>query len=258
MREGDFAETNIDAIIYILYYYGELEYYMQNNNKFIVAVRSAFPHTLPVLTGFLVLGIAYGILMQTKGYGAFWSVLMSGVAFCGSMQFVAITLLTTAFDPVQAFFLSFLVNARHLFYGIAMLGKYRGMGKAKLFLIYTLCDETFSVVSSVTVPSGVGRKDFYIAISLLHYIYWVLGSLLGGLIGRFVTWDTRGLDFALTALFVVLFMEQLRHKDNRVAGLIGLSCTALSLIIFGAAQMVIPAMGLILLVLIFGRKFLCI
>ena len=119
-----------------------------------LALSAAFPLTLPVLTGFLVLGMAYGILMQTKGYGPLWSGLMSAVAFCGSMQFAAVTLLTSAFDPLAALALSVMVNARHLFYGLSMLGKYRGMGKAKPFLIFGLCDETFSIVSSFIIVKG--------------------------------------------------------------------------------------------------------
>ncbi len=123
-------------------------------------LAAAFPHTVPVLTGYLVLGMAYGVLMQAKGYGAVWAFLMSAVAFCGSMQFVAITLLTSAFDPVGAFLMSLMVNARHLFYGVSMLGKYRGMGWAKVPLVYTLSDETFSIVSSVEPPEGIGARDF--------------------------------------------------------------------------------------------------
>ena len=172
----------------------------------LAAVRAAFPSTVPVLTGYLVLGIAYGVLMQTKGYGVPWVLLMCCLAYCGSMQFVAITLLVTAFDPLQALLMSLMVNARHLFYGVSMLGKYRGMGAAKLPLIYTLSDETFSIVSSVEPPEDVPRKDFYLAVSLLNYGYWAAGSVLGAVAGRFITFDTTGLDFALTGLFVVLFI----------------------------------------------------
>lgn len=221
------------------------------------AFAAAFPKTIPVLTGFLVLGMAYGVLMQTKGYGAVWSLLMSAIAFCGSMQFVAITLLTTVFDPVQAFLLSLMVNARHLFYGISMLGKYKGLGKIRGFLIYTLCDETFSIVSSVELPEDVDRKPFYFFISLLNYLYWVIGSFLGGLVGNFITFDTRGLDFVLTGLFVVLFLEQWKSKQNRIPGIIGIGVTALALIIFGKDNFIIPAMAMILLALILGRKKIC-
>lgn len=221
------------------------------------AFVAAFPHTIPVLTGFLLLGMAYGVLMQTKGYGPLWAVLMSAIAFCGSMQFVAITLLTAAFNPVQALLLSFMVNARHLFYGISMLEKYKGLGKVKWFLVYTLCDETFSISSSLTPPEGISRKYFFLSVSLLDYCYWVLGTFLGGILGNVITFDTRGLDFVLTALFVVLFLEQMKKPENRVAGAIGLICTVVGLVVFGATNLVIPSMLIILLVLLAGRKKIC-
>ncbi len=134
-------------------------------------IRTAFPFTIPVLTGFLVLGIAYGVLMDTKGYGPLWSGLISATAFCGSMQFVAITLLTTAFDPFQALLLSILVNARHLFYGLSLLEKYKGLGWRRFFCIYTLCDETFSVTSSIEPPKDINPGNFYLAVSMLNWAY---------------------------------------------------------------------------------------
>lgn len=221
------------------------------------ALRAAFPVTVLVMTGFLCLGLAYGVLMQSKGYGPLWSVLMSAVAFGGSMQFVAITLLTSAFDPLQAFLLSVMVNARHIFYGLSLLGKYRGLGRVRGFLIYTLCDETFSLVSSLEPPEHVERRDFYFWISLLDYSYWIIGTALGGLVGGLVPFDTTGMDFALTALFVVLFLEQWYHRENRPAGVVGILCAAAALALFGPDNLVIPAMFLILLVLLGGRKRLC-
>lgn len=218
------------------------------------ALRAAFPATIPVMTGFLCLGIAYGVLMQSKGYGPLWSVLMSAIAFGGSMQFVAITLLTAAFDPIQAFLLSIMVNARHMFYGLSLLDKYKGLGKVRPFLIYVLCDETFSLVSTLEPPEGVGRKDFYFWISLLDYLYWITGTALGGLAGNLITFDTTGLDFALTALFVVLFLEQWKRAENRPAGIIGILCAAVSLAVFQADNMVIPAMVLVLMVLLGARR----
>ena len=220
------------------------------------ALNAAFPATIPVLTGFLCLGMAYGVLMQTKGYGPLWSTLMSAVAFCGSMQFVAITLLTTAFNPLQAFLLSVMVNARHLFYGLSLLDKYQGLGKVRGFLIYVLCDETFSITSTVEPPEGVARRDFYLWISLLDYLYWVVGTALGGFLGNFITFDTTGLDFALTALFVVLFLEQWKKRENRPAGVIGILCTVAGLLVF-RDNLVIPAMVLIVAVLLGGRNRLC-
>lgn len=221
------------------------------------ALSRAFPHTIPVLAGFLVLGTAYGVLMQTKGYGVLWAMLMSAVAFCGSMQYVAITLLTTAFNPLQAFLLSIMVNARHLFYGLSMLEKYKGLGKVRGFLIYTLCDETFSISSSVSLPEDVDRKYFYFSISLLNYLYWIVGTFLGSILGKFITFNTQGLDFVLTALFVVLFLEQMKRNENRISGLIGIASALLSLSVFGANNLVIPSMVIILLILLAGRGKIC-
>lgn len=223
------------------------------DNKFKTTLKAAFPHTLPVLAGFLVLGIAYGVLMRTKGYDVIWAVLMSAIAFCGSMQFVAITLLTSVFSPGQAFILSLMVNARHLFYGVSLLDKYRGLGKIRTFLIYTMCDETFSIVSSVEVPEGVDRKYFYAIISFLDYFYWVFGTFLGGIAGEFVKFNTKGLDFVLTALFVVLFMEQMKKYENRKLGIIGILGTMLGLLLFGKDNFVIPSMIVILVVLLAMR-----
>ena len=222
-----------------------------------VALKAAFPVTIPVLTGYGCLGLAYGLLMAANGYGPLWSTLMSAIGFGGSMQYVAITLLVTAFDPLQAFLLALMVNARHIFYGISMLDKYKGLGKVRPFLIYVLSDETFSLVSTLEPPEGVERKAFYFWISLLDYGYWVAATALGGLLGRFLTFDTTGLDFALTALFVVLFLEQWKKKENRPAGVVGVACAAVSLAVFGAERLVIPAMVLILAVLLGERKCLC-
>ena len=219
------------------------------------ALKAAFPHTVPVMTGYVCLGMAFGVLMKTNGYGALWTVLMSLMCFAGSMQFAALTLLTTAFDPLQAFLLSVMVNARHIFYGLSVLDKYRGLGKVRAFLIFSLSDETFSLVSTLEPPETVSRQDFYFLISLLNYLYWALGGAIGSVLGGFITFNTAGLDFALTALFVVLFLEQ--WKKNRAAGVIGLVCTAASLFLFGADNLVIPAMVLILVVLLGGRRVLC-
>lgn len=231
---------------------------MQNRtNRRRAALRAAFPATIPVLTGFLCLGITYGVLMASKGYGPLWSTLMSAVAFGGSMQFVAITLLTTVFDPLQAFLLSILVNARHVFYGLSLLDKYKGLGKIRPFLICTLCDETFSLVFSLEPPPEVERRDFYFFISLLDYLYWLTGTALGGLAGSMLTVDTTGMDFALTALFVVLFLEQWKRRENRPAGAVGILCAAGSLALFGPDNLVIPAMVLVLAALLAGRGRLC-
>ena len=221
------------------------------------ALRAAFPATIPVLTGYLCIGMAYGLLMANAGYGVFWALLLSLLCYAGSMEFVAVSLLTAGVDPVQALLMALMINARHAFYGLSMLEKYRGTGWARPFLIFSLTDETFSLVSTLEPPDGVTRRDFYFWISLLDYLYWQVGSVLGALIGGMLPSDTTGLDFALTALFIVLFLEQWRKRENRPAALIGLGCTAVSLAVVGADRLVIPAMVLILAVLLGGRNKLC-
>ncbi len=220
------------------------------------ALFAAFPHTVP-LTCYIAVGVIYGMLMQSKGYGAFWSALMSAVAFCGSMQFVAITLLTTLFNPVQAFLLSFLVNARYLFYGISMLDKYKGLGKIRGFLIYFLCDEIFSICYAQEPPAGVSRKHFFFFMSFLPYCYWVAGTFLGGILGNYATLDLTGFDFAMTALFAILFMDQWKDAKNRRPALVGIGCSVASLAIFGQNHFIIPAMALMLATVTMGRQKLC-
>lgn len=222
------------------------------------ALRAAFPATIPVMTGYVCLGLAYGLLMAANGYGPLWSTLMSAIGFGGSMQYAAVPLLVSAFDPLQVFLLTLMVNARHIFYGLSMLERYRGLGWARFPLVYTLSDETFSLVSTLEPPEGVSQRDFFLCISVLDYTYWVSATALGGVLGNLLTFNTKGLDFALTALFVVLFLEQWKRPENRLSGLAGLACAALSLAVFGAERLVIPAMILILAVLLGGRKLTCI
>lgn len=220
------------------------------------ALKAAFPHTIPVFTGFTFLGIAYGILMNSEGYGLGWIVLMSLVVFAGSMQYVAITLLTSIFNPIAALMLTLMVNARHIFYGISMLDKYKGTGKFKPYLIFGMCDETFSIICSTEPPEGVNRNWFMFFITLLDHGYWVLGSALGGLLGYMVSFNTKGLDFVLTALFVVIFIGQWKTQKNHSPAVIGVVCTVICLVLFGKSNFIIPSMLLILAVLtIFKNKF---
>lgn len=214
------------------------------------ALKAAFPNTIPVLTGYLVLGMAYGILMESKGYPFYWSLAFSAFCFGGSMQFVAVTLLTSVFDPLQAFLLSIMVNARHIFYGISLLKTYKGLGFIKNFLIFWLSDETFSVVSTVEPPKDVERKEFYFWVSILDYSYWLIGTVLGGLLGSLISFDTNGIDFVLTALFVVLFIEQWKKRENRIFCILGVVCTVISRVIFGSSNLVIPAMVILVIMLL--------
>ena len=217
------------------------------------AIRAAFPHTIPVLTGYLVLGVAYGVLMQTKGYGTPWVLLMCCLAYCGSMQFVAITLLTTAFDPIQAFLMSLMVNARHLFYGISMVEAYQDTGKQKPYLIFALTDETYSLVCS-GVPEGADRRWYYLLVSLLDQCYWVAGTALGVAAGALLPFDATGVDFAMTALFVTVFVDQWRSTRDHIPAVLGVLASLACLLLFGPERFLIPAMIVISLVLSLGRK----
>lgn len=219
------------------------------------ALRAAFPHTIPVLTGFLFLGFAYGILMSDKGYGIGWTVLFSLLVFAGSGQYMAITFLTTAFNPIYALLMTLMVNARHLFYGISLLERYRSMGAFKPYLIFGLCDETFSIACSTRPPEDVDAPLFYFFVTALDHSYWILGSFLGALVGSALTLNTKGLDFVLTALFVVIFVDQWKKRPNHKPALVGLGCSLATLLIFGAEHFIIPAMVAILAALS-GMRFL--
>ena len=211
------------------------------------ALKAAFPHTIPVLTGFTLLGAAYGILMESKGYGLEWSVPLSIFAFAGSAQYVAIGLLTIVFNPLYALLLATIINARHIFYGISMLEKFKDTGKLKYYLIFGLCDETFSIIHSSKPPAIVDKTLFMFYITLLDHLYWVAGTFIGSLLGGLIPLNTQGMDFTLTALFIAIFINQWKGKENQKASLTGLLASILSLLIFGAENFIIPAMILIIL-----------
>ena len=213
------------------------------------ALKAAFPHTVPILAGFLFLGMAYGVYMNISGFSFVYPMLMSLTIFAGSIEFVAVGLLLGPFDPIKALLLTLTINARHLFYGISMLSKYKVSGFKRFYLIFGMCDESFSINYLVDIPEGVDKGWFQFFVTLLNHIYWVTGATLGGLFGNFIKFNTKGLEFVMIALFVVLFLNQWTKESNHHSSLIGLTISALSLIIFGSKNFIIPAMGLILLVL---------
>ena len=207
-------------------------------------LRTAFTHTLPVMTGYLVLGIGFGILLQEKGHGILWSLAMSVFIYAGSMQYLAVSLLTGGVSLVTAALTTLMVNARHRFYAISMLERYRGAGKEKPYLIFALTDETYSLVSS-RPPQGVSYHRYCLLVSVLDHCYWIAGSVLGSLLGNILPISFEGVDFALTALFVTIFVEQwLSTKDHRPA-LIGVMSTFVCLLLFGSQIFLIPSMALI-------------
>ena len=218
------------------------------------ALKAAFPYTIPVLTGYLFLGISYGVLITSSGFPFWMPMLTSLTVFAGSMEFVLVNLLLSGFDPVQAFFMTLMINARHLFYGISMLDKYKGMGFKKLYMIFGLTDESFSVNCVAQPPAGVDRGWFMFFVTLLDQSYWFLGTTLGGIFGSLVHFNTEGLDFVMTAMFVVIFMEQWKKDQNHLSAVLGLVLPVACLLIFGADGFMIPAMIAILAGLTAVRK----
>ena len=206
------------------------------------ALRAAFPHTLPVLTGYAFLGLAYGILMQSAGFPFWYPALISLVVYAGSMQYVAIDLLAGGASLISAALMTLMVNARHLFYGISMLERYKDTGAAKPYLVFALTDETYSVVCSGDVPDGVDRKKYYFWVSLLDQFYWVVGCVAGALLGSVLPFDTTGIDFSMTALFLVVMVEQWRSTCDHTPALVGLGVSLVCLLIFGSSNFLIPSM----------------
>ena len=213
--------------------------------------RTAFPDTVPVMTGYLFLGFGFGILALQSGLSLWWAMAMSVFIYAGSMQFVAVTLLSGGTGLLTAALTTLAVNARHLFYGISMIDRYKGTGRKKPYLIFSLTDETYSLVSQGQPRQDGGR--YYLLVSLLDQCYWVLGTLLGAAVGQLLPMNYEGIDFVLTALFVTIFVEQWLSTKNHLPALIGLGASVLCLILFGSSSFLIPSMGLIALLLMLNR-----
>lgn len=211
------------------------------------ALKAAFPQTIPIMMGFACLGMSYGFLMTSKGFPIGYPILMSALIFAGSMEFVTVDLLLSAFQPLSAFLLALMVNARHLFYGISMLEKFRGTGKKKWYLIFGMCDESFSINCTMAVPEGVDRGWYFFFVTLLNQGYWVLSAAIGAVLGRMVRIQIKGVEFVLTALFVVMFVDQWMDKGGRKPAILGIVVSVVCLIVFGRQRFIIPAMGCMVL-----------
>lgn len=218
------------------------------------AFLAAFPKTIPIMMGFLFLGMSYGIYMKVSGFSFVYPLCMSLVIFGGSLEFVAVTMLLGSFAPLQTFLMAFMIQARHLFYGIALLEKYKGTGLKKPYLIFGMCDESFSINCSAEVPEDVDKGWFYFFVTVLNQFYWVAGATLGGVLGSFIRFNTEGLDFVMTAMFVVIFLEQWLKEKKHYTALIGVLASTLCLLVFGADSFLIPTMVCILCFLTVFRK----
>ncbi len=206
------------------------------------ALKAAFPYTLPILAGFWFLGMAYGIYMNAAGFSFVYPMMMSMLIFGGSLEFVAVEMLLSPFAPLQAFLMSVLIQARHLFYGISMLDRFKGTGKKKPYLIFGMCDETFSVNYTAKIPPDVDKGKFMFCVTLLNQCYWVLGATLGGIVGSLFKFDTSGISFVMTAMFTVIFTEQWMKEKEHTSSICGVALSALCLYLFGADSFMIPSM----------------
>ena len=224
------------------------------SSRVLEALRLAFPKTLPILAGFLFLGMSYGILMNVNGFSFLYPLLMSIVIFGGSLEFVCASLLLGAFAPLQTLLMALMIQARHLFYGISMLEKYKGMGAKKAYLIYGLCDESFSINVSADFPEDADKGLCMFFVTLLNHLYWITGATLGGLLGEIVSFNTKGLDFVMTAMFIVIFLEQWLKEKKHYTALIGVGASVACLLLFGRDSFLIPTMLCMLILLAFFRK----
>ena len=225
---------------------------MKQENRHLL--RRAFVASLPVMAGYVVLGTGFGILFQSKGYGLIWAMAMSIFIYAGSMQYLAVDLLTGGVGLIAAAVTTLMVNARHLFYGISMIGKYQNMGPYKPYLIFGLTDETYSLNCGDLPPDITNAPRYYFLVSILNQSYWVLGTALGSILGQIIPFSTEGIDFSLTALFITVFVEQWKSTGDHIPALIGLAASVACLLIFGTGNFLIPAMVLITLGLTLYRK----
>ena len=219
------------------------------------ALKTTFLDTVPVLTGYLFLGAGFGILLGEKtGLGVGWAAAMAVFMLAGSGQYLAVSLIADHASLISAAIATFLVNARHIFYGISLLVPYKGAGKKKPYMIFALTDETYSLVTQNQPPEGISHHQYCFLVSVLDHIYWICGCVLGNIAGALLPVDFKGVEFVLTALFVTMFVEQwLSNKDHRPS-IIGVMSTALCLLIFGSEIFLIPSMVLIALLLTISRK----
>lgn len=220
--------------------------------------RLAFIKSLPVMAGYIVLGIGFGILLRNAGYGALWAFAMSLLIYAGTMQYVGVSLISGGASILTTIITTIMVNARHLFYAISMVDRYKGAGKYKPYLIFALTDETYSLLSDGTVPQGLEALEdaglYRFLVSFFNQCYWVTGSVLGSLLGAVIPFSTEGIEFSMTALFIASFTEQWLSTKDHLPALTGLIGTAICLVIFGPSNFLIPSMLLITLVLTIARK----
>ena len=217
-------------------------------------IRQAFYKSVPVMAGYIVLGIGFGILLRNAGYGVLWAASMSLFIYAGSMQYVGVGLLTGGASVITTIITTIMVNARHLFYSISMVDKYKDAGKFKLYMIFALTDETYTLLCDGKAPEGTEPNLYRFLVSFFNQCYWVTGSVVGSLIGGVLPFSTAGIEFSMTALFIASFTEQWLTTKDHIPAMTGLLSTLLCLVVFGSENFLIPAMLLITLILTLLRK----
>lgn len=218
------------------------------------AFKAAFPYTLPIFAGFWFLSLAYGIYMNTSGFSFVYPMCMSLLIFGGSLEFIAVEMLLSPFAPVSVIIMTLLIQARHIFYGISMLDKYKGFGWKKFYIIFGMCDESFSINYTAKIPEDVDKGWFMFFVTLLNHFYWFSGSTIGGLVGSLLKFDTEGISFVMTAMFVVIFLEQWLKEKHHISAYIGFGASIISLFIFGPDSFLVPTMILIIAALTLLKK----
>ena len=214
-----------------------------------MVIRKAFMTSLPVMAGYIVLGTGFGILLRSAGYGTLWALAMSLFIYAGSMQFVGVSLITGAASVLTTAVTTVMINARHLFYSVSMISRYKDAGKVKPYLIFALTDETYTLLSDGKIPEGADPDAYRFLVSFFDHCYWVLGSVLGSFAGEFLPFDSTGIEFSMTALFTASFVEQWLSAGSHLPALTGLLSTALCLVLFGPENFLIPSMILITVIL---------
>ena len=229
-----------------------------SKNYRFAALKAAFPHTLPILAGFFFVGLSYGIYMSTQGFSFLYPMIMALVIYGGSLEFLTVTMLLSPFAPLSAFVIALMVQSRHIFYGLAMLKKFKEIGRKRVYLIFAMCDETFAINYTAKIPPGIDRGWFMFWVSALDQAYWVIGAAVGGLIGSALPFDTTGIGFVMTTMFVVIFLSQLETEKKAgrslLPGLVGFLASVLTLVFFGPDQFIVPAMFLMLITLLILRR----
>ena len=227
---------------------------LEKQNTYKAAFKAAFPHTIPVMTGYLFIGIAFGVMFADKGYNFVWAGIMSLLVYAGSGQYLAVNFFEPSVSLLQVMFLTFMVNVRHIFYGLSLLDKFKVSGKKKPYMIFSLTDETYSLYFLTKTPENVDEGKFLFAIATLDQSYWVIGSIIGAVVGTVIPFNSTGIDFAMTALFIVIFVEQWLQKKNRFPAIVGVVSSVVSLLVFGKDSFILPTMIVVMIVLLANHR----